>query len=367
MNFLKDFLEKSMFQQIINFKKDCSDYQIIETMNNIINYSPEIFQLLINTYEITKKEGIIEYLIEKYMEGQDKNDILKEFFIKISKSFQINKHIYDFIYKKIGKLIQINLTEEQNNITQNENNIQFFERGIDLLMIFYHKYSDTKYLIKDNFFFLNNHKIKTKIIDETNNLNIHIEMNLFFNKNPINNESTIIKISFSNNEILEINSIKKNIEIFFNDKMIDDNNNIQLSENKWNNFLIKIINEKIYININYKEPIIISKNNINNENKNNLINNNENIIKDKKPKFFIKLSFYKKFCGFVCPIIISNSDFSTSENLMKNKIERINEKNKNDNYKKIFKYCDNLIIQLKNEDFKIETISKKKDQKEIIL
>ena len=182
MNFLKDFLEKSMFQQIINFKKDCSDYQIIETMNNIINYSPEIFQLLINTYEITKKEGIIEYLIEKYMEGQDKNDILKEFFIKISKSFQINKHIYDFIYKKIGKLIQINLTEEQNNITQNENNIQFFERGIDLLMIFYHKYSDTKYLIKDNFFFLNNHKIKTKIIHETNNLNIHIEMNLFFNK-----------------------------------------------------------------------------------------------------------------------------------------------------------------------------------------
>ena len=147
--------------------------------------------------------------------------------------------------------------------------------------------------------------------------------------------------------------------------MIDYNNNIQLSENKWNNFLIKIINEKIYININYKEPIIISlpKNNINNENKNNLIDNNENIIKDKKQNFFIKLSFYKKFCGFVCPIIISNSDFSTSENLMKNKIEIINEKinnNKNDNYKKIFKYCDNLIIQLKNEDFKIETISKKK-------
>ena len=70
-----------MFQQIINFKKDCSDYQIIETMNNIINYSPEIFQLLIDTYEISKKEGIIEYLIEKYMKGQDKNDILKEFFI----------------------------------------------------------------------------------------------------------------------------------------------------------------------------------------------------------------------------------------------------------------------------------------------
>ena len=62
-------------------------------------------------------------------------------------------------------------------------------------------------------------------------------MNLFFNKNPINNESTIIKIRFSNNEILEINSIKKNIKIFFNDKMIDNNNNIQLSENKWNNFL----------------------------------------------------------------------------------------------------------------------------------
>ena len=174
-------------------------------------------------------------------------------------------------------------------------------------MIFYHKYSDNKYLIKDNFFFLNNHKIKTQIIHETNNLNIHIEMNLFFNKNPINNESTIIKISFSNNEILEINSIKKNIEIFFNDKMIDDNNNIQFSENKWNNFLIKIINEKIYININYKEPIIISlsKNNINNENKNNLIDNNENIIQDKKQKFLIKFSFYKKFCGFVCPIIIS--------------------------------------------------------------
>ena len=356
MNFLKDFLEKSMFQQIINFKKDYSDYQIIETMNNIINYSPEIFQLLINTYEISKKEGIIEYLIEKYMEGQDKNEILKEFFIKISKSFQINKHIYDFIYKKIGKLIQINLTEEQNNITQNEENIQFFEREIDLLMIFYHKYLDSIYLIKDNFFFLNNHKIKTKIIHETNDLNIHIEMNLFFNKNPINNESTIIKIRFSSNEVLEINSIKNNIKIFFNDKMIDNNNNIQLSENKWNNFLIKIINEKIYININYKESIIISlsKNNI----------NNENIIKDKKQQFVIKLSFYKNFCGFVCPIIISNSDFSTSENLMKDKIEIINEKinnDQNDNYKKIFKYSDNLIIQLKNEDFKIETISKKKD------
>ncbi len=59
MNFLKDFIEKSMFELIINFKNNYTDYQIIETMNNITNYSSEIFQLLINTYEITKKEGII--------------------------------------------------------------------------------------------------------------------------------------------------------------------------------------------------------------------------------------------------------------------------------------------------------------------
>ena len=64
MNFLKDFLEKSMFQQIINFKKDCSDYQIIETMNNITNYSPAIFQLLINTYEITKKKELLNILLK---------------------------------------------------------------------------------------------------------------------------------------------------------------------------------------------------------------------------------------------------------------------------------------------------------------
>lgn len=95
-------------QFVINIKENSELINsLIETMKKL----PEIGQLLLDIHIIYKIDGIIEYLIEIYMNEED--TMLKKFFIFISQSFQIGKHIYDFIFKKIGKLNIKNINEDQ--------------------------------------------------------------------------------------------------------------------------------------------------------------------------------------------------------------------------------------------------------------
>lgn len=268
-------------QFVINIKENSELINsLIETMKKL----PEIGQLLLDIHIIYKIDGIIEYLIEIYMNEED--TMLKKFFIFISQSFQIGKHIYDFIFKKIGKLNIKNINEDQKIEFPNEKEIKLFERGIDLLMIFYKQYDNSQFLVKESFLYLNNNKIKIKDIDFDSKQNIHIGLNLYINSYCLNEASIILKIKISKQTNLVIKLLDNiNIEIYLNDEKINDEL-INFKMNFWNFILIEISKDKIYVCINDK---------ITN------ININETILK-------INLTFYKQFNGIISLPIIFNED-----------------------------------------------------------
>ena len=270
-------------QFVINIKENSELINsLIETMKKL----PEIGQLLLDIHIIYKIDGIIEYLIEIYMNEED--TMLKKFFIFISQSFQIGKHIYDFIFKKIGKLNIKNINEDQKIEFPNEKEIKLFERGIDLLMIFYKQYDNSQFLIKESFLYLNNNKIKIKDIDFDSKQNIHIGLNLYINSYCLNEASIILKIKISNQTNLVIKLLDNiNIEIFINDEKINDEL-INFKMNFWNFILIEISKDKIDVCINDK---------ITN------VNINETILK-------INLTFYKQFNGIISLPIIFNEDLT---------------------------------------------------------
>ena len=187
----KHNLEKTDIKNFIASLKKTQNqnYNFINILIQIIQKSPEIGQILLDIHYIYKIDRIIECLIEKYIYEKDENNQLKELFIFISKSFQIGKHIYDYIYRIIEKLIQL-------NSFNNKNKINIFERCINLLIIFYEKYNDNQIINVDNFFFFNNNHIKTNINSLDYN-KINIVMSLYINKFYGNNKSIIAKIKFS--------------------------------------------------------------------------------------------------------------------------------------------------------------------------
>ena len=302
-------------QFVINIKKNSELINsLIETMKKL----PEISQLLLDIHIIYKIDGIIEYLIEIYMNEED--TMLKKFFIFISQSFQIGKHIYDFIFKKIGKLNIKNINEDQKIEFPNEKEIKLFERGIDLLMIFYKQYDNSQFLVKESFLYLNNNKIKIKDIDFDSKQNIHIGLNLYINSYCLNEASIILKIKISKQTNLVIKLLDNiNIEIYLNDEKINDEL-INFKMNFWNFILMEISKDKIYVCINDK---------ITN------ININETILK-------INLSFYKQFNGIISLPIIFNEDStegsknnSNNEILFKRNVSSNNLDNKYKNLKHI--------------------------------
>ena len=281
-------------QFVINIKENSELINsLIETMKKL----PEIGQLLLDIHIIYKIDGIIEYLIEIYMNEED--TMLKKFFIFISQSFQIGKHIYDFIFKKIGKLNIKNINEDQKIEFPNEKELQLFERGIDLLMIFYKQYDNSQFLVKESFLYLNNNKIKIKDIDFDSKQNIHIGLNLYINSYCLNEASIILKIKISKQIYLLIKLLDNiNIEIYLNDEKINDEL-INFKMNFWNFILMEISKDKIYVCINDK---------ITN------ININETILK-------INLTFYKQFNGIISlPIIFNEDSTEGSKNNSNNEI-----------------------------------------------
>ena len=310
---LKSELKKSDIYKFINFLNNNNSSEYINYLIEIMQKSPEIGQILIDFNDIYKINGIIECLIEKYIYEKDDNNLLKKFFIFISKSFQINKNIYDYIYKQIGKLIQKSFTfNNENNI--NKKNI--IERCINLLIIFYEK-KDDNLLLMNNCFYLYKNSIKSNFNRiELDNINIGICF--YIDEFYENNKSIISKIKFDNKEILLIRLFQKNnLDIFLNNEKINKYD-IYLKENYWNFLQIKIMNNSINIIIN-NELTIKFNNKININKKESLSSNIINFENEKSIKSNYKLnkinkfSFYKNFNGIVSPIIISDNEIDLEE------------------------------------------------------
>ena len=111
---IRENLKEIDIVNFIQYIKDTKNKEFINYLKRIIENSPEIGQILLDIHDIYKIDGIIECLILKYIESDD-NEGLIEFFNFISKSFQINKNIYDYIYKQIGKLFKKPIGVLENN------------------------------------------------------------------------------------------------------------------------------------------------------------------------------------------------------------------------------------------------------------
>ena len=331
---IKKNLGKNDIQNFIKYIQETENNDYINHLIKIIEDSPEIGQIILDIHYIYKINGIIECLILKYIEN-DNNEGLIDFFNFISKSFQINKNIYDFIYKQIGRLFKKPIEVLENNNDVNIKNKNIFKKCLNLLEIFYNKENDNL-KIKNNFFYLYNNQITTNIPKDISN-DIYIGMCLYINQYYENNKSIIVKIKFSNNKILSIKlSNNINIEIYSSKKQIG--NSIKMKNNSWNIILIDKIKDKINININGNEFI---------ENNNNL-----NIK---------KLNFYKYFHGIISPIIISDNKKDIinffSENYIQNQIKEaqnitIEGKLHKNNIISKLNYNSNLILGLINGENK---------------
>ena len=192
-------LKKNDIQNFIKYIKETKNNDYINDLNKIIENSPEIGQILLDIHDIYKIDGIIECLILKYIENDEG---LIDFFNLISKSFQINKYIYDFIYKQIGKLFKKPIGVLENDNNENINNKMIFKRCLNLLEIFYNK-DDDNLKIKNNFFYLYNNKITIK--DITLNNDIYIGLCLYINQYYENNKSIILKLNFQIIKIYQLN------------------------------------------------------------------------------------------------------------------------------------------------------------------
>ena len=288
----KNSIQKKDVILFINFIYSSKITDIIPLLINIIKENFEIGQILLdihNLYNIEK--GLLNILIEKFIlkKNDDKeNKLLYDFFEFISNPFQIEKNIYNCIYRIIGKIFP----DFKENV---EKNMEIMSKCIDLLNIFYNKKLNTNFEIYDNFFYLYDNEIKTNIKKENNlkiNNCIFIETYFFINQNNKNADSIIVKIKFSNESQLIIhlvNNIKIEISYIVSTKIKYKIDNF-CELKKWNNIQLKISNES-----NNKNALII-------------INNKENEIDlNKEINSITELIFFSKFHGLISPIIISEN------------------------------------------------------------
>ena len=293
----------SFFNKLVNLKiSEC--ISLLEELKNIIIKSPQIGQIILDFNEIynSNEKGFIEILIEKYLffelDSESKMK-LEKFFQFISNPFQINKNIYDFIYQIIGKMFC-------DPVIINFNHKTIFEDCLNLLKIFYNK-SDIEYdNFKDNFFYLYDNEIKTNI-NKDNMLKykfINISFFIYINDYYKNNESIISKILFLNNNELLMKLKNFNIELFYNNELIGENNEITLIKDKWNLIQLNINEDKILININ--KSFSLEKKECHNES-------------------IIDLTFFSKFHGLTSPIIISKEDLTINQYFSKSFIQDLYE------------------------------------------
>ena len=309
---------------IINQQKENSDL-----LNK--NFFDLVEQKLEKNDKINKYKGNIESINEEMNESfeeQDEENKRNSLRSNKSKQIKIKKRINELEIKEIESINFSPLSSKSKDIKL------FFNKNIQ----------DNN--SNDVFF------IYKKIIDDKKRIK------LLFNENKENKEN------INNKYNLNIKSYKKILKMAFYDKNAIKNKKTNLTKDKYESLIHKLINN-----------IIIYK--VKNKNKNNLIINNNDIDIDKK---IIELENNVKELKEIYIYGINKIRFISNENDKNNFIKKLNLTNKRNNVKKIYKeimhilknnnidekYYQNIIDKLKQyekiEEYEIKKIKKNRNK-----
>ena len=313
---------------IINQQKENSDL-----LNK--NFFDLVEQKLEKNDKINKYKGNIESINEEMNESfeeQDEENKRNSLRSNKSKQIKIKKRINELEIKEIESINFSPLSSKSKDIKL------FFNKNIQ----------DNN---SNDIFF-----IYKKIIDDKKRIK------LLFNENKENKEN------INNKYNINIKSYKKILKMAFYDKNAINNKKTNLTKDKYESLIHKLINN-----------IIIYK--VKNKNKNNLIINNNDIDIDKK---IIELENNVKGLKDIYIYGINKIRFISNENDKNNFIKKLNLTNKRNNVKKIYKeimhilknnnidekYYQNIIDKLKQyekiEEYEIKKIKKNRNKRSCI-
>ena len=313
---------------IINQRKENSDL-----LNK--NFFDLVEQKLEKNDKINKYKGNIESINEEMNESfeeQDEENKRNSLRSNKSKQIKIKKRINELEIKEIESINFSPLSSKSKDIKL------FFNKNIQ----------DNN--SNDVFF------IYKKIIDDKKRIK------LLFNENKENKEN------INNKYNINIKSYKKILKMAFYDKNAINNKKTNLTKDKYESLIHKLINNIIIYKTKYK-------------NKNNLINNNNDIDIDKK---IIELENNVKELKEIYIYGINKIRIISNENDKNNFIKKLNLTNKRNNVKKIYKeimhilknnnidekYYQNIIDKLKQyekiEEYEIKKIKKNKNKRSCI-
>ena len=313
---------------IINQQKENSDL-----LNK--NFFDLVEQKLEKNDKINKYKGNIESINEEMNESfeeQDEENKRNSLRSNKSKQIKIKKRINELEIKEIESINFSPLSSKSKDIKL------FFNKNIQ----------DNN---SNDIFF-----IYKKIIDDKKRIK------LLFNENKENKEN------INNKYNINIKSYKKILKMAFYDKNAINNKKTNLTKDKYESLIHKLINN-----------IIIYK--VKNKNKNNLIINNNDIDIDKK---IIELENNVKELKEIYIYGINKIRIISNENDKNNFIKKLNLTNKRNNVKKIYKeimhilknnnidekYYQNIIDKLKQyekiEEYEIKKIKKNRNKRSCI-
>ena len=313
---------------IINQQKENSDL-----LNK--NFFDEVEQKLEKNDKINKYKGNIESINEEMNESfeeQDEENKRNSLRSNKSKQIKIKKRINELEIKEIESINFSPLSSKSKDIKL------FFNKNIQ----------DNN---SNDIFF-----IYKKIIDDKKRIK------LLFNENKENKEN------INNKYNINIKSYKKILKMAFYDKNAINNKKTNLTKDKYESLIHKLINNIIIYKTKYK-------------NKNNLIINNNDIDIDKK---IIELENNVKELKEIYIYGINKIRIISNENDKNNFIKKLNLTNKRNNVKKIYKeimhilknnnidekYYQNIIDKLKQyekiEEYEIKKKKKNKNKRSCI-
>ena len=220
---LSSILDKENFNEN-DFKQNISKLQ--ETFKDNINFA----QVFVSSPKFNTKKGLIEVLINLFLNFENLKDDLKKLLKFLIESIDFTKKYYDYVYFEIGK-------EHRNKSLTSQKLLNY----IKLLLLFYGKDIESKDNQDKYLFFLNPKEslLKTNISKE-NKLYLRTTFSIFLSfaiyKESDNEESDLIDFEFDNKHHLKI-KLEKNFIKIKCDETYCSESTIEIKQDEYNKWI----------------------------------------------------------------------------------------------------------------------------------
>ena len=338
--FNKNYLEKLI--NLLNNLKDENESEenkkkeTLQKLKEIFIEYKEISIIIISSffYDENNQIDLIEILIDIYLKNENLREVSKDLLKYLLENITIEKRYYDYIYFKIG------FDHRKNNL-----NVQKLSIYIKLLLLFYGKeIENKKFFPKRYLFFLNPNEsiIKTNITKENklflrNNFSIYISF--LIDKYSNNENCDLIGFTLENEHNLNIKLNQNIIKVYYDNDKCYEKLNLEINLNEWIILKFNIEENENNENSIMNLSIISYKKNINDDNY--ILNEEKKSCEfEIKKKLIYSISFLRNFKGKLLYI------FSTNQNLF--------QENNNENMNLIFGKLNKLNldkIKINNKDF----------------